>query len=67
MAEFSGETWSELYGVEILADFGEQRLDWEFCIDNLEVMFFQMPQDRDMRLGQDLQKLVFKGRQKASS
>ena len=48
MPEFSGETWSALYGVEILADFGEQALDWEFCIDDLEIMFSRSPQDRDV-------------------
>ena len=44
MARFSGEEWNELYGVEILADFGEQALDWEFCMDDLEIMFFRRPQ-----------------------
>ncbi|KAL8823482.1 MAG: hypothetical protein Q9191_005815 [Dirinaria sp. TL-2023a] len=42
MQEYSGEAWDRLYGVEILADFGEQRLDWEFCIDDLEVRFFAL-------------------------
>ncbi len=41
MQEFSGEDWSQLHGVEILADFGEQALDWEFCLDDLEVQFFK--------------------------
>ena len=40
MQEYSGEEWDQLYGVEILADFGEQWLDWEFCLDDLEVRFF---------------------------
>ena len=48
MAEYSGEEWNELYGVEITADFGEDALDWEFCIDDLEIMFFQKSQDREV-------------------
>lgn len=38
--EYGGKDWDRLYGVEILADFGEQSLDWEFYLDNLEVQFF---------------------------
>ncbi|KAL8732539.1 MAG: hypothetical protein Q9181_003929 [Wetmoreana brouardii] len=38
--EDSGDVWEELYGVEITADFGEDELDWEFCLDDLEVEFF---------------------------
>jgi len=41
MQEYSGEDWDQLNGVEILADFGEQALDWEFCLDDLEVHFFK--------------------------
>lgn len=54
MAEFSGETWSELYGVEILADFGVQALDWEFCMDDLEVMFIAKPLNDNVPLEQGL-------------
>lgn len=62
MPEFSGETWSELYGVEILADFGEQALDWEFCIDDLEIMFFQRPYGRAMKpCGQNHEETAFEG------
>ncbi len=39
--EFTGEDWGQLNGVEIVADFGEQALDWEFCLDDLEVQFFK--------------------------
>lgn len=61
MAEYSGEVWSELHGVEILADFGEQALDWEFCIDDLEVMFFAKPQGRDFESSQDFGQAVLMG------
>lgn len=40
--EFSKEEWDQLYGVEILADYGEDKLDWEFCLDDLEVQFFEV-------------------------
>ncbi|MCJ1230925.1 hypothetical protein MMC12_007599 [Toensbergia leucococca] len=46
MQEFSSDTWSFLYAVEIFADFGEDRLDWEFSIDNLELQFFKIPKDK---------------------
>ena len=42
MHEFSRVPWDRLYSVEILADFGEDALDWEFCMDDLEVQFFQI-------------------------
>ena len=41
MQEYSGKAWDQLYRVEIVADFGEQHLDWEFCLDDLEVQFFK--------------------------
>ena len=40
--EFSHEKWDRLYGVEILVDYGEDALDWEFCIDDLELQFFTL-------------------------
>ncbi|MCJ1471023.1 hypothetical protein MMC07_009671 [Pseudocyphellaria aurata] len=40
--EFSKEEWSQLYGVEILADYGEDALDWEFCLDDLRLQFFEI-------------------------
>ena len=61
MAEFSGEEWNELYGVEILADFGVQALDWEFCIDDLEIMFFQKVPDRGLRFVSNHEQNVLKG------
>ena len=42
MQEYSGDRWEKLEGVEIVADFGEDRLDWEFCLDNLEVKFVKV-------------------------
>ena len=41
--EYSGEAWEEIYKVEIIADFGYDNLDWEFCIDNIELQFFTLP------------------------
>lgn len=38
--EFSKQQWDHLYGVEILADYGEDKLDWEFCLDDLELLLF---------------------------
>ena len=43
--EFSGEEWKEIYKVEIVADFGYDDLDWEFCLDNIFVQFFALPGD----------------------
>ena len=37
--EYSGKSWDHLDGVEILADYGEDALDWEFCMDDLELQF----------------------------
>lgn len=45
IAEFSGEEWRETYKVEIVADFGYDRLDWEFCVDDIELQFFALPED----------------------
>lgn len=43
MEEYSGEEWNETYKVEITADFGYDALDWEFCIDDLQLQFFVLP------------------------
>lgn len=43
--EYSKQEWSQLYGVEILADYGEDKLDWEFCLDDLEVQFFKIVEE----------------------
>ena len=39
LGKFSGLSWSHLDRIEISANFGEDALDWEFCLDNLEVQF----------------------------
>lgn len=44
--EFSKEEWNRLYGVEILADYGEDALDWEFCLDDLQLQFFKVAEER---------------------
>ncbi len=38
--EYSNESWDELVKVEIYVDFGYSNLDWEFCLDDLEIEFF---------------------------
>lgn len=43
--EFSRKEWSQLYGVEILADYGEDALDWEFCLDDLQLQFFKVAEE----------------------
>ena len=45
MEEYSGKEWEEVYKVEIVADFGYDRLDWEFCLDDLELQFFALPEN----------------------
>jgi hypothetical protein len=45
MEEYSSEEWDELYKVEITADFGYHALDWEFCIDELDVHFFALSEE----------------------
>ena len=39
MKEYSGKPWEQLYRVDIYAEYGEDSLDWEFCMDDLEVFF----------------------------
>ena len=40
MQEYSSEEWNQIYRVEITAEYGEDALDWEFCVDDLELQFF---------------------------
>ena len=47
MEEYSRHSWKRLTRVEITADFGEDKLDWEFCLDNLEVEFHKVEQEDD--------------------
>ena len=42
MQEFSGEEWKEIDRIEIVADFGYDSLDWEFCVDDIELQFFAL-------------------------
>ncbi|KZF23656.1 hypothetical protein L228DRAFT_238193 [Xylona heveae TC161] len=39
--EFSGKKWDKLKKVEMWANFGLAKLDWEFCVDDLEVQFYR--------------------------
>lgn len=41
LEEFAREEWTELYKVEIHADFGYDGMDYEFCLDDLQVRFFR--------------------------
>lgn len=45
MVEYSGEVWNKIYRLEIVADFGYDDLDWEFCVDDVELQFFALPED----------------------
>ncbi|MCJ1402993.1 hypothetical protein MMC11_006215 [Xylographa trunciseda] len=40
MGKHSREAWERLGRVEMWAAYGEDALDWEFCVDDLEVQFF---------------------------
>ena len=39
LEKFGRDNWDNLSGVEILADYGVDALDWEFCLDDLELQF----------------------------
>lgn len=43
--EFSKKKWDHMTKVEIVADFGYAALDWEFCVDDLVVQFFEVGED----------------------
>ncbi|MCJ1472551.1 hypothetical protein MMC13_001200 [Lambiella insularis] len=43
LKDHSHESWDNLNRVEMWAEFGEDALDWEFCIDDLEVQFSEAP------------------------
>ena len=43
LQDYSKDKWEQLYRVEITADFGPDRLDWEFCTDDLEIQFTEKP------------------------
>ncbi|KAI4265397.1 MAG: hypothetical protein L6R38_009454, partial [Xanthoria sp. 2 TBL-2021] len=44
MEEYSDQDWTGLRSVEIVADYGEQKLDWEVCMDDLVVEFEPQPE-----------------------
>lgn len=46
MEEYSGKEWKEVFKVEIVVDFGYDDLDWEFCVDDIELQFFARPEDK---------------------
>ncbi|KAI4236461.1 MAG: hypothetical protein LQ349_002533 [Xanthoria aureola] len=39
MEEHSQDDWTGLRRVQVVADYGEQKLDWEVCLDDLVVEF----------------------------
>ena len=39
LQDYSKEIWEQLQRVEITADFGPAALDYEFCMDDLEIQF----------------------------
>jgi len=53
MQEYSGEAWEEIHKVEIVADFGYDSLDWEFCIDDLKVQYITIPKTVTEKVSQD--------------
>ena len=50
MEEFSGQRWERLVTVEIWAEFGFGKLDWEFCVDDLKVGF-EAVEEGDAKVG----------------
>lgn len=56
---FSRENWENLSGVEILADYGVDALDWEFCVDDLELWFSYTTPEIPMLKQQD--QIVLRG------
>ncbi|MCJ1285634.1 hypothetical protein MMC26_004975 [Xylographa opegraphella] len=47
MAKHSLELWERLGRVEMWAAYGESALDWEFCVDDLEVRFWEAGEGRE--------------------
>ncbi|KAL9132167.1 MAG: hypothetical protein Q9217_000101 [Psora testacea] len=52
IAEFSGVKWEKLEKVEVVADFGYDRLDWEFCVDDIVVEFTKSNESGYANVGQ---------------
>ena len=53
MKDFSRENWDYLSGVVIVADYGVDALDWEFCIDDLELQFSHIHPELQIARQQD--------------
>ncbi len=58
MEEYSDEAWKEVYKVEIVADFGYDDLDWEFCVDDIEVQFFALSENESKSLSHSGSQIV---------
>ncbi|KAL8858252.1 MAG: hypothetical protein Q9178_005264 [Gyalolechia marmorata] len=62
MEEYSGRKWTGLRAVEVAADYGEQALDWEVCLDDLAVEFGdeggQMEGEPEENVGEERQRRV---------
>lgn len=58
MEEYSGEEWKKIYKVGIVADFGYDGLDWEFCVDDIELQFFALPEHESISHGHSESQLV---------
>ncbi|KAL8939502.1 MAG: hypothetical protein Q9211_002708 [Gyalolechia sp. 1 TL-2023] len=56
MDEYSRKIWEKLTRVEITADFGEDRLDWEFCLDDLELAFHKIGDGERVGMGKEMPK-----------
>ena len=48
MRNMSGKAWALLWKVEVWAEFGEGKADWEFCVDDLVVGFEEVGKTAEM-------------------
>lgn len=39
LSDFTGKRWDQLVSVQMWVEFGYDSLDWEFCVDDIEVEF----------------------------
>lgn len=62
MRDFTGLRWRRLVRVDVWADFGYDSLDWEFCIDDLAVVFGGEAGDSAGRAEHDTIKAKEKGK-----
>ncbi|MCJ1386095.1 hypothetical protein MMC17_009220 [Xylographa soralifera] len=53
LAKHSRDVWERLERVEMWAEYGEDGLDWEFCVDDLEVRFFEAVEGHDRLVHQE--------------